>query len=1002
VDASGAVRGAAVAKTAIDALERSGTSVRDSFQRLQSSLFGLRGAFASLGIGLLARQVVTTAASFERMKLVLENTTGSASRAATVFRQLQDFAAKTPFSLQDLTESFARFAAFGLQPTLKQMTQFGNLAATFDTTFGELQAAVQAAATTSAEPLRKLGVESVRDGNRITVTFRGVSREVEASTAAVGRAVAELSGLFTDGAMDRLLGSVSQRFSNLGDSIGQFINKVGEGGLNKAIADVTGRITDFVSSGNPLASQLGEKLGNAIRTLGDAFAFTAKHVDVFSKALLALIAIRTVAWAAEVGGALLSLSRAVLASQAIATLGAALENILATGVFASLRIAIGGVVTALAGFVATPIGATVAALTIVVGAATAAWYTYRDALVTVNDEQVQLQDVVTGVWENIKKRTDDALKSVTKYISELARAAGLDGPLPRGSGGGFAFGGSVGRAAANALIPGAALVTPFLTERNVERGVNALGAGEDVARAAAERRRLEELAKATTGIPELLKRPEVTNTTPEPPPAPAQSIIDAWEELAAMLERSRAVAKGLDEDFVQAAEATGLLGAAMQEMQTPTSHSNAELVKLRSSLDEIARNNAAGALTQLGLTADQAGNLIKDLPTDSLDDLVSLYGDLSETTTEAAKKLQLLDVIEKALAGSNAALAKTIADLRKELAALDPIAAAHAAGIQNPEVIVKAVGEDGLRRVMEELERGKVTAQDLEAAITAVTEAAVQLGVDPAPAVAELRRRLDELKSATDPLHDAMADVADSVASGLEDALLQFRSFKDVLKGLMQDIVQIIVSSLITTPFKDWLTGILQGGGTGRIGSLGAASGGIVAGDGSVFGGTVFGKQSGWSTFGKVLLGSFTNFLFGGGLGGGNTRLSASQWSAINGELDRVFAANPGTFARGGSFIVPGSGGQDTTPVNFLATPGERVTVTPARDTGKDSRGKINVNIVNNGPPVDARVQERETLSGRQIEIVLDAVSADIARGGRVNRSIGSVTGMATTTRGPR
>lgn len=51
-------------------------------------------------------------------------------------------------------------------------------------------------------------------------------------------------------------------------------------------------------------------------------------------------------------------------------------------------------------------------------------------------------------------------------------------------------------------------------------------------------------------------------------------------------------------------------------------------------------------------------------------------------------------------------------------------------------------------------------------------------------------------------------------------------------------------------------------------------------------------------------------------------------------------AGKPHGFATGGSFTVGGHGGTDTTPIAFMATPGERVSVdTPAQQAKKDSGG---------------------------------------------------------------
>ena len=90
--------------------------------------------------------------------------------------------------------------------------------------------------------------------------------------------------------------------------------------------------------------------------------------------------------------------------------------------------------------------------------------------------------------------------------------------------------------------------------------------------------------------------------------------------------------------------------------------------------------------------------------------------------------------------------------------------------------------------------------------------------------------------------------------------------------------------------------------------------------------------------------------LFGGG------KSIGGDWTGY------MATASAGGFASGGTFKVPGSGGTDTTRVQFMATPGERVTVqTPAQQrTGGDRRPEItvhNTNVFNLSGPVDRSTQ---------------------------------------------
>lgn len=95
---------------------------------------------------------------------------------------------------------------------------------------------------------------------------------------------------------------------------------------------------------------------------------------------------------------------------------------------------------------------------------------------------------------------------------------------------------------------------------------------------------------------------------------------------------------------------------------------------------------------------------------------------------------------------------------------------------------------------------------------------------------------------------------------------------------------------------------------------------------------------------------------------------SAGSWidqrtSIQTHSVDEIFAAAtsntalPG-FAVGGSFIVPGSGGTDTTPVKFMATPGELVEIkTPAQQRASAAGNTFNFYGINDVGEIMRQIQ---------------------------------------------
>jgi len=93
-----------------------------------------------------------------------------------------------------------------------------------------------------------------------------------------------------------------------------------------------------------------------------------------------------------------------------------------------------------------------------------------------------------------------------------------------------------------------------------------------------------------------------------------------------------------------------------------------------------------------------------------------------------------------------------------------------------------------------------------------------------------------------------------------------------------------------------------------------------------------------------------------------------------------------GGFANGGSFTVPGSGGTDTSPVSFLATPGERVDIsTPGQASVGDGGGVTIVQNIQTGVAQTVRAEMMQLIP-QIIEQAKRGVFDADRRGGQFSR----------------
>jgi phage tail tape-measure protein len=73
------------------------------------------GVMGAAGLG-LAKNMLDTTAAFEKSLTILKTVEGSAEKAGKSFEWIQDFAQKTPFELQQVTDAFVRLRAYGIDP----------------------------------------------------------------------------------------------------------------------------------------------------------------------------------------------------------------------------------------------------------------------------------------------------------------------------------------------------------------------------------------------------------------------------------------------------------------------------------------------------------------------------------------------------------------------------------------------------------------------------------------------------------------------------------------------------------------------------------------------------------------------------------------------------------------------------------------------------------------------------------------------------------------------
>lgn len=188
----------------------------------------LTAALGAIGFVALGKQILDITAEFQKFEAVLTNTLGSKSAAQDAMERIQDFAAKTPFSVQELTASFVKLANQGFVPTTDELRKLGDLASSTGKNFDQLSEAILDAQTGEFERLKEFGIRASKQGDQVTFAFKGVETQTKFTADSIREYILTLGDLQgVSGSMAAISETLGGKISNLGDAWDKFLLSLG-------------------------------------------------------------------------------------------------------------------------------------------------------------------------------------------------------------------------------------------------------------------------------------------------------------------------------------------------------------------------------------------------------------------------------------------------------------------------------------------------------------------------------------------------------------------------------------------------------------------------------------------------------------------------------------------------------------------------------------------------------------------------------------------------------
>lgn len=236
-----------------------GSRIGNAFN-MANGMIGMLGIGAVGSIGMLGRTIMDVTAKFEKFGIVLKNTLGEA-KGADALNMIANFAATTPFQLDEVTGAFIKMANQGFVPTRQEMVKLGDLASSTGKSFDQLAEAILDANTGQFERLKEFGIKASQNGDRVTFSFKEQKTTVENTNSAIQKYLLSLGDMKgVAGANEKISASLTGQISNLGDKVGAMFNQIGtanKGFLYAAVGGAATLIDNYETVGEAIGALIG-------------------------------------------------------------------------------------------------------------------------------------------------------------------------------------------------------------------------------------------------------------------------------------------------------------------------------------------------------------------------------------------------------------------------------------------------------------------------------------------------------------------------------------------------------------------------------------------------------------------------------------------------------------------------------------------------------------------------------------------------------------------------
>lgn len=257
-------------------------SMSEGFKGIGSAVKALAATVVSVSF---ANSIKKELMETEKSVAGLIGSFGGLKEARLQFEMLQQAARDTIQPFDQLRAVAMNLKRNGIQATAEQMKTFSQIAYGTGQSLETVGNAFTSALQGRVKSLNQLGIVAKDNGDKLILTYKGVTTTVEKSAEGLGKYF-ETLGEENKGALEYLQGGMTGAMNQLENAWGDFVRGIAESGLGQAIAD-TIRVganaldgfTRWINNNQQSIQKFFNRWSDYIKTLGDDFESLQRDME---------------------------------------------------------------------------------------------------------------------------------------------------------------------------------------------------------------------------------------------------------------------------------------------------------------------------------------------------------------------------------------------------------------------------------------------------------------------------------------------------------------------------------------------------------------------------------------------------------------------------------------------------------------------------------------------------------------------------------------------------